>query len=99
MVYGECACVLVGEEQQNGSESPSRRSSFRRVGLAKFVETQEAVGEEGGEESLWRRLRVDRGGEEKSGAFGKRRQSSWAVVRRTEVIMRYSKRRMETPEC
>ena len=70
------------------------------MGLAKLVET-EAVGEEGGE-TLWRRFRVDRerdrGGEEKSGAFGKRRQSSWAVVRSTEVIMRYSRRRMETPE-
>ena len=69
------------------------------MGLAKFVETHEAVGEGGGNESLWRRLRVDRGGEEKSGALGKRRQSSWAVVRRTEVIIRYSRSRMETPEC
>lgn len=67
------------------------------LGLAKLGE-RVAVGEEGGE-SLWRKLRVgvDRGGEEKLGAFGKRRQSSWAVVRSTEVIMRYSSRRMERP--
>lgn len=67
------------------------------MGLARIGET-ETAGEEGGE-SLWRKLRVgvDRGGEEKLGAFGKRRQSSWAVVRSTEVIMRYSSNRMERP--
>jgi len=65
------------------------------VGLAKLKLVE--IGDEGGE-SLWRRLREERGGEEKSGALGKRRQSSWAVVRRTEVIMRYSKSRTDTLE-
>lgn len=68
------------------------------MGLAKLVET-DTVGEDGGDESLWRRLRVDRGGEEKSGALGNRLQSSCAVVKSTEVRMRYSRSRTEIGEC
>jgi hypothetical protein len=72
-------------------------------------EGEEGEGEGGGERRCWQRLRLraaaaaaahgDEGaGEEKSGGLGKRRQSSWAVVRSTAVMMRYSKRRTETPE-